>query len=444
MRGTALLACLALASGSTFYDGSDVVEITSNKDFTKQVLKDDALWLMEFYAPWCGHCKSLTPHWKKAATLLKGVVKVGAVDASGEPGQGIAGPYGVKGFPTIKVFGHNKNKPTDYQGGRDAQAIVQGAMQEIQRLVQTRAGDSGGGGGGGGGGAGAGGGGGGSGGGGGASKVVTLTVSNFEQQVMASKDVWLVGFFAPWCGHCKAIAPEWADASVQLDGQALLGSIDATVEQGLAQKYNVKGYPTIKVFPGGKKDKAQEYQGGRTAKDIVAYALAEVDRSGVPREIPQLTSKAVVAETCEGANKICVFVGLPHILDSGAGGRNAYKKTIEEVSKTFRGTPFHFIWFESASQPKLEAALELSMYPAVAAVALDKKAFAVQRGSFSAKAIGIFLTSITTGRQRTTKLETLPDFVKAEPWDGKDVEVEQEEFSLADIMGDDDDDDKEL
>ena len=91
-----------IAFASAFYHGSDVLEITSAKAFKADVLADDALWIVEFYAPWCGHCKNLAPHWKKAATLLKGVVKIGAVDASVEPGQSIAGPYGVQGFPTIK------------------------------------------------------------------------------------------------------------------------------------------------------------------------------------------------------------------------------------------------------------------------------------------------------------------------------------------------------
>lgn len=61
----------------------------------------------------CGHCQALVPEYKKLARALKGVIKVGAVDASEH--QSLGGRFGVQGFPTIKLFGGNKNKPRDYQ-----------------------------------------------------------------------------------------------------------------------------------------------------------------------------------------------------------------------------------------------------------------------------------------------------------------------------------------
>lgn len=49
--------------------------------------------MVEFFAPWCGHCKNLAPHWEQAATELKGKVKLGALDATVHTVT--AGRYGV-------------------------------------------------------------------------------------------------------------------------------------------------------------------------------------------------------------------------------------------------------------------------------------------------------------------------------------------------------------
>ena len=96
------------------------------------------MWFVEFYAPWCGHCKNLKPAWEKAAKALKGVVKVGAVDMTTD--QSVGGPYGIKGFPTLKFFGADKKKPLDYSGGRDADSIVNYALKQQEKAVKDRMG----------------------------------------------------------------------------------------------------------------------------------------------------------------------------------------------------------------------------------------------------------------------------------------------------------------
>jgi hypothetical protein len=72
--------------------------------------------LSPLFDPRCGHCKQLAPEYAKAATALKGVVKMAAVDMTQH--QELGSPYNVRGFPTIKVFAGNKKSPTDYNGAR--------------------------------------------------------------------------------------------------------------------------------------------------------------------------------------------------------------------------------------------------------------------------------------------------------------------------------------
>jgi len=107
--------------------------------------------------------------------------------------------------------------------------------------------------------------------------VHVLTEDNFEKFI--SNDFVLVEFYAPWCGHCKKLAPEYSRAATSLKASGspvLLGKVDATVESALGEKFGVRGYPTLKFFRGGE---PIEYEGGRTETEIVNWVTK---KSGPP------------------------------------------------------------------------------------------------------------------------------------------------------------------
>ncbi|KAK4420561.1 protein disulfide isomerase-like 2-3 [Sesamum alatum] len=415
-----LLALIGELGVYALYGPSSPVLQLNPNNFKSKVLNSNGVVLVEFFAPWCGHCKALTPAWEKAANVLKGVATVAALDADAH--QSLAQEYGIRGFPTIKVFAPGK-APVDYQGARDVKPIVEFALQQVKALLKERLdGKSA----------------------GGSSQKsepsasVALNSRNFDELVLKSKELWIVEFFAPWCGHCKKLAPEWKKAANSLKGQVKLGHVDCDAEKSLMSRFNVQGFPTILVF-GADKDSPFPYEGARSASAIESFALEQLETNSAPPEVTELTSPDVLEEKC-GSAAICFVAFLPDILDSKAEGRNKYIELLLSVAEKFRKSPYSYLWAAAGKQPDLEKHVGVGGYgyPALVALNLKKKAYAPLRSAFERDHIIEFVKEAGRGGKGIVPLEGSPVIVKTEPWDGKDGEImEEDEFSLEELMGDD-------
>ncbi|KAF5470693.1 hypothetical protein F2P56_011190 [Juglans regia] len=103
--------------------------------------------------------------------------------------------------------------------------------------------------------------------------VVVLKEGNFSEFVEDNRFV-MVEFYAPWCGHCQALAPEYAAAATELKGEDVaLAKVDATEEGDLAQEYDVQGFPTVYFFVDGVH---KPYTGQRTKEAIVTWIKKKI------------------------------------------------------------------------------------------------------------------------------------------------------------------------
>lgn len=150
------------------------------------------------------------------------------------------------------------------------------------------------------------------------SAVVKLTEETFNDFIESTPYV-LAEFFAPWCGHCKRLGPEFAaaaDTLVTKNPDIKLAQVDCTEERDLCANFEIRGYPTMKIFKGDLKEPS-DYTGQRQSNGIVNYMvkltlpavqtfnesavlddkLAELDETLILQVLPEGSEKYASNET---------------------------------------------------------------------------------------------------------------------------------------------------
>ena len=144
-------------------------------NFDDIVLKTGKPALVEFFAPWCGHCKTLAPIYDELAEKFEFAsdkVTIAKVDADSEKSLGQR--FGIQGFPTLKWFDGKSDTPTDYKSGRDLESLSAFITEKTGIKMKAKKATP--------------------------SPVEMLNDKTFKEQIGGDKDA-LVAFTAPWCGR---------------------------------------------------------------------------------------------------------------------------------------------------------------------------------------------------------------------------------------------------
>jgi protein disulfide-isomerase A6 len=409
MKVSLILLSLLAGLGWGLYDGvADVVMLTKD-NFASQVFSTEHVWVVEFFAPWCGHCKHFAPEYAKAAQSLRGIVKVGAVNCDEQ--KEVCGAFSVQGFPTIKLFPSELTKtdkgytkvPADYNSARSAAALANAATALIPNFAQL------------------------------------LTAANEEKFFSGNEKMAKVVLFTD-----KDKTPLLYKAlAVEFRRGLEFGEIRSD-QRALVKRFNVNKFPTVLVVPAAGAEPVA-YSGSiqfePIKKFLLPYAKApqreEPKNPEPPKEEPieqnwdvvRITSTAGFKEACIEGKVICVLA----VLDpyNFPDEQDQHENTLVELAEKYKGRA-HFMWLGVAEQPELIKALDLrSGFPALVAInprlVHGKTRFTRFVGSFDLDSVSNFLESVLFGRKGSVELEGVPPIVDVNLEDFKIPPPEAEE-----------------
>lgn len=225
----------------------DALNDLTEETFTDHIASGNHF--IKFYAPWCGHCQRLEPIWNELANSLEydPSVSISRIDCTQY--RPICQDFDVKGYPTLLwiVDGKKKEKYSGSRAVKDFKAFIEEKTatekkesDEEEAKVEEIA-------------------------------VLQLTGDSFQHGI--EKGVTIVKFFAPWCGHCKRMAPTWDELAVKFAGNsaAKVAKVDCTLEESkdLCNEQGVDGFPTIFLYKNG--EKVEEYNGSRSLDDLFTF-----------------------------------------------------------------------------------------------------------------------------------------------------------------------------
>lgn len=265
--GWIIISHLVVLCSSLPVDASELPPPLTPANFESTIQR--GIWGIEFFSPSCGHCRAFAPTWEE-------LVKQNEIGEHGNWAQGRRGPrlaqvncalHGdlctkmkVNGWPTINIYRDGKHEETfkearsldrlgdwlrkwrDEDDGDDSKALAGLATStgKSKEIPNPRG------------------------------EVLKLTSASFASFLQSATSPMFVKFFAPWCGHCKKLAPTWVALAKHLQNRLTIAEVNCDEEKALCTQEGVPGFPALYFYPPGGEGKT-EFTGSRKLERLLEW-----------------------------------------------------------------------------------------------------------------------------------------------------------------------------
>ncbi|UKZ86319.1 uncharacterized protein TrAFT101_002155 [Trichoderma asperellum] len=428
----ASLAALPFAQAGLYSKSSPVLQV-DGKSYDRLIAQSNYTSIVEFYAPWCGHCKNLQPAYEKAAKNLQGLAKVAAVDCDDESNKPFCGSMGIQGFPTLKIVrpGKKAGRPVveDYQGPRTASGIVDAVVSKINNHV---------------------------------TKLTDKEIDGFLEKDEEKPKAILFTEKGTTSALLRSIAIDFLDV-------ISVGQV-RNKEKAAVDKFGISSFPSFVLIPGGGKEPIT-YDGELNKKDMVEFlkqvgspnpdpapakaksgkksatsnkakeakeassssstASSETSTAAAPEttliEIPALKSKVELEEHClQSKSQTCVLAFVPA---STSEMRNKIISSVSQLHTKYVHGKRHFPFFSLDSDVEGSAALKeaLGLEGKIELIALNARRGWWRRyedGEFSVHSVESWIDTVRMGEGEKKKLPKGVVVEKPETTEEAKVETE--------------------
>ncbi|KAG0313057.1 hypothetical protein BGZ99_009104 [Dissophora globulifera] len=254
---SAVVAIAACASSLQGADASAASKTLTRSDFDATIA--DGATFVKFYSPECEHSQKLAPTWEQLAVEHQGWKKTrgfkfAEIDclAQGD----VCEDNDVVSYPSLRVYYKGKSVAKfakrrtvenlkEFIAAMSAEYINVPSNVNLKDVGEVKVNALG--------------------------KVVVLDHESFERKTRFGP--WLIEYYAPWCGHCRELAPIYEELAAALKDQVNVAKVDCTQNEELCHRERVRGYPTIKLHQHGE---SIEYNKHRSVEGFSQFALKAI------------------------------------------------------------------------------------------------------------------------------------------------------------------------